>query len=151
MEDKYKKCNFCGEKIKAEAVKCRYCGEFLQEAKASLPTKSSPKKDSVFSWEGKIGRSSYIGYSFITNIIISAGIYWSLYSPSVDYLNLLLGLPTLLFGLFIQLNGTVKRLNDLNEPRWISIGIFLPLFTWVISLFLIFKPGDIYRDSLSSS
>ncbi len=31
MDSSTKKCPFCGEEIKADALKCRYCGEFLKD------------------------------------------------------------------------------------------------------------------------
>ena len=48
MDSDSKKCPFCGELIRFEAIKCRYCGEFLNNTPidSDLKTFENPMYDS---------------------------------------------------------------------------------------------------------
>lgn len=57
MELNNKKCKFCGEEIKAEAMKCKHCNEWIVESQASLSQKR---------FSGKVSTGMFVVLYFAT-------------------------------------------------------------------------------------
>lgn len=66
--EEYKKCTFCGEEIRAEAIKCKHCGEFL-----NVPEEQKPKYEPETP-KGKIAKIGLIvsSLSCIVLFVIAA-------------------------------------------------------------------------------
>lgn len=83
-EAEQKKCPFCGEMIKTEAIKCRFCGEFLEppsngrlpqsENAQQVPVGYAAGVDTKVFFEGNLSRIALLGPTFTTILWIIAAL-----------------------------------------------------------------------------
>jgi len=84
MEQGQKKCPFCGESIRAEAIKCRFCGEFLEtpsgekvpqaEGTRQIPLGYAQRTDTEGFFDGTISRITLVGPTITSLFLIALSI-----------------------------------------------------------------------------
>jgi hypothetical protein len=79
----FKKCPFCAEMIRADAIKCKHCGSSMDSKKGNyIPDKPIPKEEVVFGkTEGGLSVLGYIGTSMGILMIL---IYFIAFAMGVD-------------------------------------------------------------------
>lgn len=70
MEDNTKRCPYCGEEIKATAIKCKHCGEFLEEVQTESSSTPEIQKSNT-------GKNIAIGCACLFGVLMVMGIIGS--------------------------------------------------------------------------
>lgn|GEM_PF-128640 len=110
--------------------------------------------DKPWSYTGRFGRMSYLGWSLVAMIGTFIG------SFILSFIWTILGLPGLsegasfsligalpvivvyLVDLYFQIIFTIRRLHDRNHSGWFTLLLLIPLINFIFALYLIFAPGN---------
>ena len=116
----------------------------LRRASPWVPLEA--EADSLFSFEGTIGRERYVahwGLSLILGVVgfALAGIFFALGSFAA-VLGAIILLATFVVSTWVAIAGAIKRVRDLDQPGELVLLGFIPIIGTILCLYLVFKEGE---------
>ena len=151
-----KKCPFCGEEIKIEAIKCKHCGEFIESKKEETESEKnskllmipqawySLKKSNVYLDELSQSDVNKI-FDFISSII-EIGLVFFLFLLTKYVVNFIKEFPSLKIFFWLYLISVVFSLwmsiaelssSETELGAFISIILFLLLIVLIVCQFIL--------------
>jgi len=141
-------CSFCRTKFKQKDNFCRSCGtkktnhsgavitkkpEYSSgylESNSNLPdTEKLTVTQVLFSFEGRIGRSTFWIYGLLSYFVLAAISLPIIINKSEDLISLLfVGIP---IYIWISLAIMVKRWHDRNKSGWYVLINLIPYLGWL--------------------
>ena len=88
----------------------------------------------MFSYQGRMNRAKYFGYSLLAGFIAGAVMYFVRSIPVV---------PGIVYLLLVVVDSmfVVKRFHDIEQPGWHFWLLLIPFYNIYLAIILLFKKG----------
>jgi uncharacterized membrane protein YhaH (DUF805 family) len=146
-------CTRCGADVPGTARYCASCGQAIEVANPSPPiyaTAPTPMPTTIlfpdsgggigklFSATGRIGRLEYF-LTVLLVVVVAIATWGVLALADMPVLGFMIGVVLWVGAWVICLIAGIKRLHDFDQTGWLILLSYVPIASFVLLLFLLFK------------